>query len=42
MTIVTLLTALIYGQHAKTSGFGGYRHLLPVAFLLLQSTTSNS
>ena len=34
MTIVTLLAALIYGQRAKASGFGGYRHLLPVAFLL--------
>ncbi len=34
MTIVTALAALIYGQRAKASGFGGYRHLLPVAFLL--------
>ena len=34
MTIVTALAALIYGQRAKASGFGGYRHLLPIAFLL--------
>ncbi len=34
MTIVTALAALIYGQQAKANGFGGYRHLLPVAFLL--------
>ena len=34
MTFVTLLATFIYGQRAKASGFGGYRHLLPVAFLL--------
>lgn len=34
MTLVTALAALIYGQQAKASGFGGYRHLLPIAFLL--------
>ncbi|MGH9463272.1 MAG: hypothetical protein ACRD1X_18865 [Vicinamibacteria bacterium] len=34
MTIVTLLAALIYGQRARASGFGGYRHLLPLAILL--------
>ena len=28
------LAALIYGQRAKASGFSGYRHLLPIAFLL--------
>ena len=38
MTIVTLFAALIYGQRAKASGFGGYRHLLPVAFLLAATT----
>ena len=34
MTVVTALAALIYGQRAKATGFGGYRHLLPIAFLL--------
>ncbi len=34
MTMVAILAALIYGQRAKATGFGGYRHLLPVAILL--------
>lgn len=34
LTILSPLLALIYGQRAAASGFGGYRHLLPTTVLL--------
>ncbi len=34
LTIVVFLLAIVYGQRAAALRFGGYRHLIPVAFLL--------
>ncbi len=34
LTILVFLLAVIYGQRAKATGFGGYRHLIPVALLM--------
>ena len=34
MTLVVFVLAIVYGQRAAATGFGGYRHLIPVALLL--------
>ena len=37
LTILILLLAVVYGQRAAARGFGGYRHLLPIVFMLSAS-----
>jgi hypothetical protein len=37
VSILTFLLSLIYGQKAAASGFGGYRHLLPMVYMLSAS-----
>lgn len=34
ITIVVFLAAIVYGQRVAAVGFGGYRHLVPIALLL--------
>jgi len=37
LTILVSLLAVVYGQRAAARGFGGYRHLLPIVFILSAS-----